>query len=67
VARVFVTSTSVVMVFFLGIGLGALVFSFVYSLLANLREARPEKSDYEVWLDDITKHNVITSRCDFSK
>ena len=55
------------MVYGIAIALGALVFSLVYSLLANLRDARPEKSEYEIWLDDITKFNVITSRCDFSK
>jgi len=44
-----------------------LVFSLVCSVFADLRRARPEKSEYDIWLDDITKCNVITSRCDFSK
>jgi hypothetical protein len=60
-------STSEIMVYGIAIASGALVFSLVCSVFADLRRARPEKSEYDIWLDDITKCNVITSRCDFSK
>lgn len=54
------------MMFAIGIGLGALVFSLLYSLMANIRDSRPGKTVYEVWLDEVANDNIIPSRKDFT-
>lgn len=54
------------MAFVIGIALGALVFSLILSLLANIRESRPEKTIYEVWLDGVANDNIVPERRDFS-
>ena len=55
------------MALMIGMALGALVFSFILSLLANIRDSRPEKTVYEVWLDGVANDNVVPQRRDFSK
>ncbi|SMX24765.1 hypothetical protein [Boseongicola aestuarii] len=55
------------MTFGVGMVFGALVFSLLYSLVSNIRDARPGKTVYEVWLEDVAKDNVIPMRRDFSK
>lgn len=54
------------MMFAVGIGFGALVFSLLYSLMANIRDSRPGKTVYEVWLDEVANDNIIPDRRDFS-
>ncbi len=54
------------MTFFVGIILSAVVFSLVHSLLANIRDSRPEQTVYEVWLTKHANDNVIPARRDFS-
>ena len=54
------------MALMIGMALGALVFSLILSLLANIRDSRPEKTVYEVWLDGVANENVVPARRDFS-
>jgi len=54
------------MMFAIGIGFGALVFSLLYSLMANIRDSRPGKTVYEVWLEEVANDNVIPAPRDFS-
>lgn len=54
------------MSFGVGMVLGAVVFSLLYSLVSAIRDARPGKTVYEVWLEDVAKDNVIRPRRDFS-
>jgi len=54
------------MAFFIGMALGALVFSLVLSLLANIRDSRTDKTVYEVWLNGIANDNIVPARRDFS-
>ena len=55
------------MAFTIGMVLGALVFSFLVALLAHIRDSRPTKTVYEVWLEQNAKDNVVQRRKDFSK
>lgn len=55
------------MVFGVGMVLGALVFSLLYLLVSNIREARRGKIIHEVWLEDVAKENIIPARRDYSK
>ena len=54
------------MVFAIGLVLGALVFSLLDSLLSSIRESRPRKTAYQVWMDEIAKNSVVRPRSDFS-
>jgi len=54
------------MTFFVGMILSLIVFSLVYSLLAFIRDSRPEQTVYEVWLKEVANENVIPMRRDFS-
>ena len=65
--RTFVTIKSLVMSFGIGMVLGALVSSLLYSLVSYIRDARSGKTVYEVWLEDVARDKIIPMRRDFSK
>ena len=50
----------------IGIGLGALVFSLLHSLMANIRDSRPGETVHEVWLKEVANDNIVPARRDFS-
>ena len=52
------------MMFAIGTVLGALVFSFLYSLLASVRDSRPGETVYEAWLKEVANENIISPRRD---
>ena len=54
------------MAFGIGIAIGALIFSLILSLLSCIRESRPKKTAYKIWLDEVAKNNIISDRRDFS-
>jgi hypothetical protein len=54
------------MMFAIGIGLGALVFSLFYSLMANIRDSRSGEKVYEVWLKEVANDNIVPARGDFT-
>ena len=54
------------MMFAIGIGFGALVFSLLYSLIATIRDSRSGETVYEVWLKEVANDNIIPPRRDFS-
>ena len=54
------------MMFAIGTVLGALVFSFLYSLLASVRDSRPGETVYEAWLKEVANENIISPRRDFT-
>ncbi|SMX23372.1 hypothetical protein [Boseongicola aestuarii] len=54
------------MMFAIGIGLGALVFSLLFSLMANIRDSRPGETVYEVWLKEVANDNIVPARRDFT-
>ncbi len=54
------------MILGMGIAIGALGFSLVHSLLSTIRESRPKKTAYTVWLDQVAKDNTIHRRRNFS-
>jgi len=55
------------MAFGIGMALGAFVYSLLHSLLSNIRDSRPKKTVYEVWLDDVANDNIVPMRRDFSR
>lgn len=61
-----VTSKVTVMNFAIGLMFGAIMFSLINSLLSSIRASRPKKTDYQIWLDEVAKDNIVTSRRDFS-
>jgi len=52
--------------FAIGISFGALVFSILFSLMANIRDSRPGETVYEAWLKEVAIDNIIPNRRDFT-
>jgi len=61
-----VISERVVIMFAIGISFGALVFSILFSLMANIRDSRPGETVYEAWLKEVAIDNIIPNRRDFT-
>jgi hypothetical protein len=54
------------MMFAVGIIFGGLVFSLLYSLVANILNSRSGETVYEVWLKEVANDNIIPDRRDFT-
>ena len=55
------------MAFFVNLALGATVFSLLLSICLVVRHSMRDKTDYDRWLEDVKKNNVIQTKRTFSK
>ena len=46
----------------LAVALGGIVFSFLISLVFVLRQPRNQKSEYQQWLEEANKNNIVKDR-----
>jgi len=47
------------MTFGIGIVLGTVIFSLIFSLLSTIRDSRPGQTAYEVLLNEVANDNIV--------
>lgn len=55
------------MPFLVELAIGCTVFSVLYSLYCFVRFSRREKSDYDRWMEDVQRENIVKPNRDFAR